>query len=95
MQEMIMSASALPEPLSKLIRTEHVKVEEIDGVIHLVPLEDEFDSTFGLRGMFAGHEDMTVDRFLERKSMDDLLTSDHHEFDEIEKKENIRFRWIR
>ncbi len=25
----------------------------------------------------------------------ELLTSDHHEFDEIEKKENISFHWIR
>ncbi len=25
----------------------------------------------------------------------ELLTSDHHEFDVIEEKENIRFHWIR
>ncbi len=71
--ETMLSMKALPEYLFKRIRTENVRVKEIDGGFYLTPMEEKFDSTFGLRGMFAGYDDMTVDKFLERKRQDEEL----------------------
>ncbi len=73
MSEFILNTRSLPEPLFQLIQTEQVKVREVDGIVHLVPLEDEFDSTFGLRGMLAGCEEMSVKRFLARRRLDEEL----------------------
>ncbi len=73
MSEFILNTRTLPEPLYQLIRTEQVTVKEVDGVIHLMPLKEKFDSTFGLCGMFKGSQEMTVDKFLERKRMDKEL----------------------
>lgn len=70
MSEMVMSKTALPELLFKLIQTEKVRVSEADGVIRLAPVSEGADCTAGLRGLFAGCPEMTVDRFLERKHAD-------------------------
>jgi hypothetical protein len=73
MNETIMNTKAFPEILFKLIPTEKVRVKESNGVVQLMPVNEEFDSTFGLRGMFAGFEDMTIEKFLERKRLDKEL----------------------
>jgi hypothetical protein len=70
MTDTVMNTTALPEILFKLIRTEKVHVKETDGVIQLMPVKENADCTIGLRGMFAGDPDMTVDKFLERKRAD-------------------------
>ena len=46
---------------------------EVDGVIQLVPVKENTDCTVGLRGLFAGDTNMTVDKFLERKRADKEL----------------------
>ena len=73
MTETVLSMSALPELLVKLIPTKKVRVTEVDGVIQLVPVKENTDCTVGLRGLFAGDTNMTVDKFLERKRADKEL----------------------
>ena len=73
MSETVMNTTALPEILFKLIPTEKVRVKEIDGVIQLMPVQENTDCTIGLRGILAGFDDMSVDRFLERKRADKEL----------------------
>ena len=70
MIETIMATKALPEVLFELIPTEKVRVKEIDGAIHIVPVLESADCTIGLRGILAGEDDMSVDKFLERKHTD-------------------------
>jgi hypothetical protein len=53
MKEMILKANILPEPLLSLIPTEKVKVQEVNGVINLIPLKDVHDCTEGLFGIFS------------------------------------------
>ena len=67
MSETVMSTTALPEVLLRLIPTEKVRVKEVDGVIQLMPVKENIDCTIGLRGMFAGDPELTVDKYLERK----------------------------
>ena len=73
MTETVLSMSALPELLAKIIPTKKVRVTEVDGVIQLVPVKENTDCTVGLRGLFAGDTNMTVDKFLERKRADKEL----------------------
>jgi len=73
MTETIVNTKALPEFLLKLIRTEQVRVYEIDGAIQLVPVEENADCTIGLRGLFADYPEMSVDKFLERRHTDKEL----------------------
>jgi len=73
MTETVLSVSALPELLVKIIPTKKVRVTEVDGVIQLVPVKENTDCTVGLRGLFAGDTNMTVDKFLERKRADKEL----------------------
>ena len=73
MKDNVMDINALPTLLFRLFSTERVSVTEIDGMVQLVPVKDEQDCTIGLRGMFAGDPNMTVDKFLERKRADKEL----------------------
>jgi len=73
MSETVMDTTALSEIIFKLIPTEKVRVKEIDGVIQLVPMKENTDCTIGLRGILAGNDDMSVDKFLERKREDKEL----------------------
>jgi len=73
MTDTVMSTTALPEILFKLIKTEKVRVKESGGVIQLMPVKETVDCTVGLRGMFAGDPNMTVAKFLERKHADKEL----------------------
>jgi len=70
MIERVMNTNAFPEVLFELIKTEKVRVKEMDGVIQLMPVNENNDCTIGLRGMFAGDPEMTVDKFLERMRAD-------------------------
>jgi len=63
MTEMILNAKTLPEALFRIIRTEKVKVHEIDGVISLTPILEMKDGCH-LRGL-AEDSNLTVDKFLE------------------------------
>ena len=73
MPETVMNTTALPEILFRLIPTEKVRVKEIDGIIQLMPVKENTDCTIGLRGILAGYDDMSVDKFLERKRADKEL----------------------
>jgi hypothetical protein len=73
MLETVMNTTALPEVLFKLIPTEKVRVKEIDGIIQLMPVKENTDCTIGLHGILAGYDDMSVDKFLERKRADEEL----------------------
>ena len=73
MRASIVKLNALPELLYRLISTEKVRVSEVNGIVQLEPVKAEIDCTVGLRGMFAGDINMTVDRFLERKQAEKEL----------------------
>jgi len=73
MTETVMSTKAFPEILFKLIPTEKVRVKEMDGVIQLMPVNENSDCTIGLRGILADSDVMSVDKFLERKRADKEL----------------------
>ena len=70
MTDTVTMTNALPEILFKLIKTERVRVKESGGVIQLMPVKETTDCTIGLRGMFAGDPNMTIDKFLERMHAD-------------------------
>jgi hypothetical protein len=73
MTEMVLNTKALPEFLFKLIPTEKVRVKEIDGMVQLMPVKENIDCTVGLRGILAEYDEMSVDKFLERKRADKEL----------------------
>jgi len=73
MSETVMNINALPEFLIKIMPTEKVRVKEMDGIVQLMPVKENTDCTIGLRGLFAGDPNMTVDKFLERKHADKEL----------------------
>ena len=70
MTETIMKKSALPEFLVNVISTDRVHVKEENGIVQLSPVTDETDCTVGLRGILADYEEMSVEKFLERKYED-------------------------
>ena len=73
MTDTVTTTSALPEILFSLIKTEKVRVKENDGIIHLLPVEENERCTSRIRGMFAGDPNMTVDSYLERKQKEKRL----------------------
>ena len=73
MTDSVMSTTALPEILLKLIKTEKVQIKESDGVIQLMPVKASYDCTIGLRSILAGYDEMSVDKFLERRRTDTEL----------------------
>jgi hypothetical protein len=75
MNETVMSISALPEFLLRIIPTEKVRVKEIDGIVQLtpIPMKENNDCTIGLRGILSSYDDMSVDGFLERMRTDKEL----------------------
>ena len=68
MAEMILQARNLPEPLLKLIPTEKIRVREINGEVHLIPIK-ETAKTCPLLGMYTDGK-LTVDKYLEWKRED-------------------------
>ena len=73
MSETVISTKALPEILFKLITTEKVRIKETEDMIQLVPIVENTDCTIGLRGMFAGDPNLTVDKYLEGKQAEKEL----------------------
>ncbi|MDR1993267.1 MAG: hypothetical protein LBQ98_07240 [Nitrososphaerota archaeon] len=70
MTETVLNTKTLPEALSKLIRTEKVKIQQTDGEIRLIPIQEPIDYISELRGLLADYPQMSVDKFLERKHAD-------------------------
>ena len=73
MAETVLNIAALPEFLVKIIPTERVRVKEMDGIVQLMPVQENIDCTIGLRGILANYDDMSVDKFLERMRADKEL----------------------
>ena len=73
MSETVMKITALPEFLFRTIPTEKVRVKEFDGIVQLTPVKEITDCTVGLRGILADHDDMSVEKFLERMRADKEL----------------------
>ena len=73
MTDTVTTTIALPEILFSLIKTEKVRVREVNESIMLTPVKEKVDCTIGLRGMFAGDPNMTVEKFMERKRADKEL----------------------
>ena len=73
MRANVIELTALPNLLYKLISTEKVRVSETNGIVQVEPVKAEVDCTIGLRGMFAGDPNMSVDKYLERKRVDKEL----------------------
>jgi hypothetical protein len=65
--ETVLSRTALPEVLLKMISTNKVRMKEFDGIIQIMPVIESTDCTIGLRGILSGYDVMSVDNFLERK----------------------------
>jgi hypothetical protein len=63
MTDMILDASTLPEPLFKLVDTAKVRVHKADGIITMLPVEENVDVIDKLYGSLAGGN-LTVDKFL-------------------------------
>ena len=63
----VIERTALPDILYGLIFTDKVRVSESNGVVQVEPVKNGVDCAIGLRGMFAGDPNMTVDKFLARK----------------------------
>jgi len=65
MAEMILQARALPEPISRLLRTDKVRVREIRGEIHLIPIKENISTDdCPLLGLYANGK-LTVAKHLE------------------------------
>jgi len=62
MTELILNTNVLPEPLFRLIHTERVRINEVNGVINLVPIMDIINDC-PLRGLAVGSS-LTVDKIL-------------------------------
>ena len=73
MNEMVLDTKSLPETLFRIIQTRKVRMREGEGVIHIIPIDETVDCTIGLRGILAGCDDMSVDKFLERSRADKEL----------------------
>jgi len=73
MSDTVMDINALPHLLLQLFSTSRVVVSEANGIVQVTPIKEEIDCTIGLRGMFAGDPNMTIDKFLERKRADKEL----------------------
>jgi hypothetical protein len=69
----VMNLDALEEFLQKFISTNRVLVVEREGKIEITPVSSSKDCTAEVRGMFSKYDNMTVDKFLERKRIDKEL----------------------
>ena len=72
-EAVVMKTKAFQEVLFDFIQTEDVCVKKDNGVIQLVPVEDDIDCTIGLRGMFAGCPELSSYRHSEEKQLEKEL----------------------
>ena len=71
MTEMVLNTNTLPEPLFRMINAKKVKVNEVNGIINLIPIM-ESNSDCPLLGI-ATDCGFTVDEFLARKHEEKVL----------------------
>ena len=64
MNDIILSANTLPEPLFGLVGADKVRVSKSDGIITMTPIKEDIDYIEELYGSCEGG-DLTVDKFLE------------------------------
>ena len=69
--EMVLNTNTLPEPLFRMINTEKVKVNEVNGIINLIPIMEN-NNDCPLLGI-ATDCGFTVDEFLARKHEEKVL----------------------
>jgi hypothetical protein len=62
MSELVLNTNTLPEPLFRLIKSEKVKVSNVDGIISLIPISEN-EYVCPLLGLAADSK-LTVDRLL-------------------------------
>ena len=62
MNEIIIDASTLPEPLFKLVDTDRVRVRKADGVITMSPVKEDINVIDKLYGSLEG-SNLTVEKF--------------------------------
>jgi hypothetical protein len=62
--EIIINADTLPEPLFKLVDSDRVRVRKADGVITMSPVKQDMTHITKLRGSLSDGK-LTVDKFLE------------------------------
>ena len=72
MKENIIDINTLPTLLFRLFSTEKVRVSEVDGGIHVMPIKEE-GSIDRLIGILSDYPEMSVDNFLERMRADKEL----------------------
>ena len=72
MNENVMDINALPAFLLRLFSTARVSVSESNGVVQVMPVQEE-NSLEGLIGILADSPEMSVDKFLERMRADKEL----------------------
>jgi hypothetical protein len=72
MQDFIMTTESLPEPLLKLIHTDKILIKKTEDGICLIPIPSDQSTrcTKRIRGMFAGSQSLSVDKFLEQKHLE-------------------------
>ena len=66
MNDLILDACTLPEPLLRIIHSDKVMVRETGGVITMTPLDKDFDCTAEVFGMYNDGK-LSVDEFLAQK----------------------------
>jgi len=61
MADLIINTNTLPEPLIRIIRSKKVKINEINGIVNLIPVPETIDDC-PLRGLAADSK-LTVEKF--------------------------------
>ena len=72
MTEILLNTNTLPEPLLRLVVSSMVRVRASDGIITMTPIEEGFDCTAEIFGMYKDGK-MSVEKFLEQKYADKAL----------------------
>jgi hypothetical protein len=60
--ETILQTNTLPQPITRLIHTEKIKVRQHNGVVHLIPFKEK-TTTCPLLGLYADGK-LTVEQHL-------------------------------
>ena len=60
----MVNRKTIPDILFEMFQTENVRVRETEGGLFVTPVKEKVDRTVGLRGMFAGRSELSVDDFL-------------------------------
>ena len=64
MTERVVNRKTIPDILFERFRTENMCIRETEDGFFVRPVKEGIDHTAGLRGMFAGHPELSVDDFL-------------------------------